>query len=48
MESLHLVPSGRGRFEVSIDGQLAYSKLKTHRFPEADEIKQLIKAKIQR
>ncbi len=32
---------------VVIDGQLAYSKLKTHRFPEADEIKQLIRAKIQ-
>ncbi len=46
MESLHLVPSGRGRFEVAINGQLAYSKLKTHRFPEVEEIKHLIKAKI--
>ena len=32
---------------VVIDGELAYSKLKAHRFPEVDEIKRLIKAKTQ-
>src|SRR2546429_53255 len=34
LASLELVPSDRGRFEVSIDGTLVYSKLKTGEFPD--------------
>lgn len=33
-----LVPSSGGAFEVSIDGNLAYSKLKTGKFPEKKDI----------
>jgi selenoprotein W-related protein len=34
-----LVPSDGGRFEVSLDGSLIYSKLETGRFPEYEEIR---------
>ena len=33
-----LVPSGRGKFEVTADGKTVFSKLKEGRFPENDEI----------
>jgi selenoprotein W-related protein len=36
---LVLIPSTGGRFEISVDGKLVYSKLKTGRFPEFSEIK---------
>ena len=35
---LLLVPHEGGRFEVSIDGELIYSKLETGEFPEHDSI----------
>lgn len=38
IESFTLIPAGGGRFEVTIDGELAFSKLKESRFPEYDEI----------
>ena len=38
MTRLILVPSEGGRFEVSIDGALVYSKLATGKFPEWAEI----------
>jgi selenoprotein W-related protein len=31
---LKLIPGGGGCFELSIDGDLIYSKLKTGKFPE--------------
>jgi len=36
---LVLVPSDGGRFEVSIDGKLVYSKLKTGSFPKYSDIR---------
>lgn len=36
------MPSDGGRFEISIDGELVYSKLKTGRFPEHAEIIRLL------
>jgi selenoprotein W-related protein len=38
ISTLELVPSDGGRFEVSVDGKLVFSKLAEHRFPEASEI----------
>ena len=38
MEDVDLVPSSGGAFEVSVDGNLVYSKLETGRFPEEAEI----------
>ena len=34
IKRLELVPSDGGRFEVSLDGKLVYSKLQTGEFPK--------------
>jgi len=38
VEEIKLIPSDGGRFEVSVNGQLLYSKLSTHRHAEPGEI----------
>ena len=38
MTSVTLVPSHGGRFEVSLNGNLIYSKLEEGRFPEPKEL----------
>ena len=38
LETVDLVPSSGGAFEVSVDGELIYSKLKTGNFPEPEEV----------
>jgi len=38
MKRLILVPSDKGRFEVSVDGKLVFSKLQEDRFPEDAEV----------
>ena len=38
LEAADLVASSGGAFEVSLDGELIYSKLKTGSFPEDKEI----------
>ena len=38
LEQLVLVPSHGGRFEVTVDGKLVYSKRESGRFPEDDEV----------
>ena len=42
IESVELIPSDEGRFEVVVNGQLAFSKLKLKRHAEAGEILGLI------
>lgn len=42
--AVRLVPGDSGAFEISINGQLAYSKAGTGRFPTIQEIRLLIKA----
>jgi len=34
IKDLRLVPGSGGCFEISLDGELIYSKLKTGKFPE--------------
>jgi selenoprotein W-related protein len=34
IKSLKLIPGGGGCFELSVDGELIYSKLKTGKFPD--------------
>ena len=46
IKTLTLIPSGGGRFEVTVDGDLVYSKLKEGRFPEYDEIQPHIKKRV--
>lgn len=38
IDSLELIPSGGGRFEVIANGQLIYSKKATGRHAEYDEV----------
>jgi selenoprotein W-related protein len=38
IESVTLVPSNAGRFEISVNGQLIFSKLKTGRHADAGEV----------
>jgi selenoprotein W-related protein len=42
IESVALIPSDEGRFEVSVNGQLVFSKLRLKRHAEAGEIINLI------
>ena len=39
---LELIPSGGGVYEIMKNGKLIFSKKKEERFPELDEIKQLL------
>jgi selenoprotein W-related protein len=41
--SVNLIPSKGGVFEVTVDEKLIYSKKEKERFPDEDEITQLIK-----
>ncbi len=38
ISSLELIPSSGGVFEVTVNGNLIFSKKETGRFPEANEI----------
>jgi selT/selW/selH-like putative selenoprotein len=38
VESLRLIPSGGGKFEVTANGRVAYSKATSGRFPEPGEV----------
>jgi selenoprotein W-related protein len=43
IESLTLVPSDGGRYEVTVNNQLVYSKLRTGRHAEPGEVTGLVK-----
>jgi selenoprotein W-related protein len=43
IEDLILVPSDGGRFEVTVNGQLVYSKLQAKRHAEQGEVVGLVK-----
>jgi selenoprotein W-related protein len=43
IESITLVPSDGGCFEVSINGKLVFSKLELHRHAEPGEIVRLVR-----
>ena len=47
IESITLVPSDGGRFEVSVNGTLIYSKLQTKRHAEPGEVVKLIGKMVQ-
>jgi selenoprotein W-related protein len=34
IKEIKLIPSGGGCFELTVNGELLYSKLKTHEFPD--------------
>jgi len=43
IETLMLVPSEGGRFEITVNGQLLYSKLEKHRHAEPGEVLRLVR-----
>jgi selenoprotein W-related protein len=45
---LKLVPAGGGCFELSADGELLYSKLKTGEFPDEKAVLDMIEARLAR
>jgi selenoprotein W-related protein len=45
IEHIRLIPSDEGRFEVSVDGALLYSKLATGRHAEPGEVLGLFRNK---
>ncbi len=47
IESVALVPSDGGRFEVSVNGQLIYSKLKSKRHVEPGEVIGLVRTMVE-
>jgi selenoprotein W-related protein len=42
IESFTLIPSDGGKFEITVNDHLIYSKLQTHRHTEQAEVKNLI------
>lgn len=47
IESLELIPSDGGRFEVTVNGNLVYSKLQTKRHAEPGEVVGLVRKLIE-
>jgi selenoprotein W-related protein len=43
IEEIKLIPSDGGKFEVTVNGQLLYSKLAVHRHAEPGEILRLVR-----
>ena len=46
IESIKVIPSSGGKFEVVVNSDLIYSKLATGRHPKPGEVYKLVKAKI--
>jgi len=46
VKSLELIPDGGGCFELTLDGELAYSKLATGQFPDEGEMLTLVRGKL--
>ncbi len=42
IETITLIPTDSGRFEISVNGDLIYSKLKTQRHAEPGEVDRLL------
>ncbi len=43
IEMITLIPSDGGRFEVTVNGELIYSKLQTQRHANAGEVNELVR-----
>ena len=46
IESLLLIPASGGKFEITVNGELVFSKKALGRHAEPGEVYQLVKAKI--
>ena len=45
---LNLVPSGGGCFELTVNGELLYSKLKTGQFPDEQAIVDMVETRLRK
>jgi selenoprotein W-related protein len=48
IETISLIPSDSGKFEIEVNGSLLYSKLETKRHAEPGEVAQLIAKSMER
>jgi selenoprotein W-related protein len=48
ISSLKLIPAGGGCFEITVGGDLIYSKLKTGKFPDEEQILEAVGAKLKK
>ena len=48
MKGLTLIPAGGGCFELTVDGELLYSKLQTGEFPEEPAVLELVRERLRR
>ena len=48
IKGLTLVPAGGGCFELTVNGELVYSKLQTGQFPEEDWALKALRARLKR
>jgi len=46
IESLEIIPASKGRFEVTLDGELIFSKAALGRHAKAGEIEDLFRDKV--
>jgi selenoprotein W-related protein len=46
IKDLKLIPTGGGAFELSLDGDLIYSKLKTGEFPDEQWVLKTVGARL--
>lgn len=46
LETVELVPSSKGRFEVTLDGELLFSKASLGRHANAGEVASLVREKL--
>jgi selenoprotein W-related protein len=48
VKKMTLVPAGGGCFELTVDGELIYSKLQTGQFPDEDWVLDAVKSRAKR
>ena len=46
ISEIKIIPSSNGVFEVTIDNELIFSKKKLDRFPEENEVENIVKEKL--
>ena len=46
IETIELIPSSKGRFEVTLDGDLIYSKASLGRHAEPGEVAAIVRARL--
>jgi selT/selW/selH-like putative selenoprotein len=46
MRTVDLRSGEKGRFEITLDGKLVFSKAESHRFPDPGEVARIIEAKL--